>query len=284
MLAAKTFFEIPPAQLTAQMEQDFFSSLMTSNKTYKTTFRQRFADANPHLVAHLRECTSRPVRVLDLGVSYGVSTLELHEDLRAAGIPARIVATDVLNDACLVRVGPRCHVLLDDSGFPLRFDLPWGTMKPWVTADDYRSGRFILRKGINKVLTRRARRIVARRGDDERITRVMLISPRLLANDDITVHSDDITHYNSAFAGNFDLVRAANLLNKGYFSEDALTAMIANAKRYLDANGGYFFVVRTHQDNSNHGTLFRLARNRQFEAVWRIGEGSEVEPIVLGSP
>lgn len=280
MLAAKAFFETPSTQLTAQMEQDFFSSLMARNKTYKTTFRQRFADVNPHLVRSLRDGASPPVRVLDIGVSYGVSTVELYEDLRAAGLEVRIVATDILIDACLVRVWPHCHALLDHSGFPLRFDLPWGTMKPWVVADDYRSGRFILRKGINKALTHRARRILARPGD-ARITRVKLVTPRLLANDDITVGTDDISRYNRAFAGNFDMVRAANVLNKGYFSDAVLATMVGNIRRYLSAAGGYLFVVRTHQDNSNHGTLFRLGHNQRFEAVWRAGSGSEVEQIVL---
>jgi hypothetical protein len=283
MLAAKAFFETPSTQLTAQMEQDFFSSLMTRNKTYKTTFRQRFADVNPRLVRSLRDSANSLVRVLDVGISYGVSTVELYDDLRTSGLKARMVATDILIDVCLVRVWPHCHVLLDHSGFPLRFDLPWGTMKPWVVADDYRSGRFILRKGINKALTHRARRILAR-PDDVRITHVKLVTPRLLANDDIIVCTDDISRFNSAFAGSFDLIRAANVLNRGYFSDAVLATMVANLRRYLGTAGGHLLVVRTHQDNSNHGTLFRLGRNQRFEAVWRTGNGSEVEQIVLDAP
>ncbi|HEX5352513.1 MAG TPA: ATP/GTP-binding protein [Rhodanobacteraceae bacterium] len=282
MMPARIFFETSAAQLTAQVEQEFFSSLMASNRTYKTTFRQRFADVNPHLIDHLPRDTAQPLRVLDIGISYGVSTAELYDDLRRAGLAATIVATDVLIDACLVRVGPNCHVLLDRSGFPLRFDLPWGSMKPWVIADDYRTGRFLYRKAINVTLTRRARRILADPADP-RIKRVRLVAPRLLANDDITVCTDDAAVYNPALANKFDLIRAANVLNKGYFSDAILASMIANARRYLRAANAHLFVVRTHQDNTNHGTLFRLGEGHRFEVVWRLGDGSEIEPIVLAS-
>lgn len=282
MLPAKAFFDIPAAQLTAQIEQEFFSSLMASNKTYKTTFRQRFADTNPQLIERLRGSVPETVRVLDIGISYGVSTAELYDDLRQAGFDATIVATDVLIDACLVRVLPNCHVLLDRSGFPLRFDLPWGTMKPWIIPADYRTGRFILRKAINTILTHRARRILSD-PDDGRITRMKLVTPRLLANNDITLRTDDISSYNPSLTGRFDLIRAANVLNRGYFSTATLASMIANVWRYFDTTNGHLFVVRTHQDNSNHGTLFRLGADRRFVAVWRVGEGSEIEDIVLNA-
>ena len=53
MLAAKTFFDTPWEQLTPRMEEDFFTSPMTGNKTYKTTFHHRFSDINPYLLDYL---------------------------------------------------------------------------------------------------------------------------------------------------------------------------------------------------------------------------------------
>lgn len=282
MLPARVFFRTPAAQLSARMEQDFFSSLMMENGTYKTTCRQRFADINPHLVKQLRACMTGTVRVMDVGISYGVGTLELHDELRAAGLDVSMVATDMLVDACLVRVLPGCHALFDGSGFPLRFDLPWGTMKPWVVAGDYRSGRFIFRKGINVTLTHRARRVLAH-PDDPRITRVKLVSPRLLAMRDVSVRTDDISLYNSAFAGSFDLVRVANVFNRGYFSTEVLATMVAHARRYLAGAGSHLLVVRTHQDNHNHGTLFRLLESGRLEVLRRFGDGSEIEDLVLAT-
>lgn len=282
MLAARDFFSTAPAGLTPQMERDFFASLMTRNKTYKTTFHQRFVDADPLLLQQLKQDGLQAPDILDVGVSSGVSTVELHDVLEKGGLDARIVATDLLVEALLVHVLPGCHALLDPSGFPLRFDLPSGTMKPWVTRDDYRNGFFILRKAINAAMTRLSKRILHNPGD-ARITKVRLVTPRLATNSSIAVVHDDIGRYAREFARKFDLVRAANVLNKGYFAPDVLSTMLANIGRYLRGPGATMFVVRTHEDNSNHGTLFRVGDDARFTVVWRIGTGSEIEDVVLQS-
>ena len=280
MLAAKAFFATPVAELTPEVEREFFGSLMTRNKTYKTTFHRRFPDVDPKLVRQLQDDGLRTPEILDIGVSSGVSTVELHDELQKSGLDARIVATDLLIEALLVHVLPGCHALVDPSGFPLRFDLPFGSMKPWVTQDDYRTGFFIVRKAINIAMTRLSTRILRNR-DDARITPVKLVTPRLSSNNDISICHDDIGQYNDAFTHRFDLVRAANVLNKGYFPPDVLAAMIANIARYLRGPGATVFVVRTHEDDSNHGTLFRLGNDGRFRTEWRVGTGSEIEDVVL---
>lgn len=282
MLPAKTFFNTPVAQLTPSMEQEFFSSLMTRNKTYKTTFHQRFADINPFVLQLMQEYGLQSPRILDIGISSGVSTLELYDDLCSAGLDSKIVASDILLDAFLVRVLPGCHALVDPSGFPLRFDLPFGTMKPWVTRRDYRNGFFVVRKAVSTVLTHRSRRILSNCGDC-RITAVKLVTPRLLTTGSVVVCNDDISRYNSEFEGRFDLIRAANVLNRGYFAPNILTLMLANISRYLAGPLSALLVVRTHEDDTNHGTLFRLNDVGHFEVIRRFGNGSEIEDIALQS-
>lgn len=282
MLAAKAFLETPATELTPQVEREFFGSLMTQNKTYKTTFHQRFADTNPLLLQQLKQDGFDAPDILDIGISSGISTVELHDDLYEGGVHARIVATDLLLDALLVRVLPKCHVLVEPSAFPLRFDLPFGTMKPWVTQHDYRNGFFVLRKAVNIVMTRLSRRILSD-PDDARISRVKLVTPRLLATGNIVVCSDDISRYNDAFTNRFDFIRAANVLNKGYFLAPVLSTMLANIGRYLRGPGATLFVVRTHEDNSNHGALFRMQDNGRLRVIWRVGTGSEIEEAVSQS-
>lgn len=280
MLAAKTFFETPPEQLTPTMEEDFFTSLMTRNKTYKTTFHDRFSDINPYLAEYFQHHGPQTPKVLDVGVSSGISTVELYDDFRHGGLDVEILATDILIEAFLVRVFPKCHVLADPSGFPLRFDLPFVTVKPWVTRDDYYSGLFIFRKFVNTLFTHRVHQILQNPGDT-RISEVKLVTPRALAKAGITVCVDDISRYNSAFKARFDFIRVANVLNKGYFSPTVLSTMIANIGRYLRPPHGSLFVVRTHEDRANHGTLFRRGDDQHFEVVRRFGSGSEVEALVL---
>ncbi|NII11158.1 class I SAM-dependent methyltransferase [Oleiagrimonas sp. C23AA] len=279
MLKAKTFFDMPPMRLTPRMEEDFFTSLMMRNGTYKTTFHDRFAEVNPYLVRYLREHASASPQVLDIGVSSGISTLELHENLRAGGLNVQMLGTDVLIDAFLVTVFPGCHALVDPSGFPLRFDVPGGSMKPWVTRRDYYSGVFIARKLINKLFTYRARRMLEQ-SDAAIVRAVKLVTPRALVGAEITFCCDDVSQYNPAYAARFDFVRAANVLNRGYFNAAVLSSMVRNIGRYLRPTHGSLFVTRTHDDRTNHGTLFRMAANQYFEVVHRFGSGSEVEDVV----
>ncbi len=280
MIAARTFFGTPAGQLTPDVEEAFFTSLMTRNKTYKTTFRQRFADVNPQLIAHLQQGAIREIKVLDIGVSSGVSTIELYDDLRVAGFEPDVVATDILIDAFLVRILPHCHALVDEQGFPLRFDVFGATMKPWVTPQDYRNGFFVLRKGINVAFSRRARRVL-RRGGDRDVQHVQLVTPRLLVKEGVVVCNDDITRQNDGLTGKFDFIRAANILNRGYFPEDSLNTIVGNITSYLRKASGFLLVLRTHEDRSNHGTLFRIGSRDRFEIVTRFGTGSEIEDMVL---
>lgn len=281
MLAAKTFLETPAGQLTPQMERDFFSSLMTRDKTYKTTFHKRFPDANKLILEHLQVQGLKAPTVLDIGISSGISTVELFDDLRAGGCDASIVGTDVLFEAFLVRTLPGCYVLIDETGFPLRFDLPIATMKPWVIRRDYYTGFFVLRKSINLVLGRMARRILLR-SKDRHAFGVRLVTPRLANNKKISIRVDDARKFNHEFCGNFDVIRAANILNNGYFTPSEISSMVLNMGRYLRRPSGVLLVVRTLEDGTNEGCMFRLGEDGRFVVACRIGKGSEVEGIVAG--
>lgn len=280
MLAAKTFFETPSEQLTPRMEEDFFTSLMTRNKIYKTTFHNRFSDINTCLLNYLLEHGPQAPKVLDVGVSSGISTVELYDDLCEGGLEVDILATDILINAFLVRVFPGCYALVDPDGFPLRFDLPFGTLKPWVARNDYYTGLFVLRKLLNAIFTRQARRVL-QNANDPRVSEVDLITPRALARSGITVCADDITKYNDAFDSSYDFIRVANVLNRGYFDTSTLSLITSNIVRYMRAPNSSLLVVRTHEDHANHGTLFRMGHDKRLEIVKRFGLGSEVEDIVL---
>jgi hypothetical protein len=75
------------------------------------------------------------------------------------------------------------------------------------------------------------------------------------------------------------VVRAANILNRAYFSDTQLRQMLANLKRSLTA-GGVLMVCRTGEGNRTAGTLFRLTDEGEFSVVERLNEGSELEDLV----
>lgn len=280
MIPARTFLGLPSSRITRETEEVFFTSIMARNGTYKTTYGSRFSKINEQLLRLISAGSISARSVLDVGISSGVNTLELAESLGAHGYEASIVGTDILIDAYLVRVLPGCDALVDASGFPLRFDLFGRGMKPWIVQSDYRSGFFLVRKGINMLFRSLAARARAEH-QGSKTTHVQLVAPRLLEDKNIVVCDDDITRFNPEFAARFDFVRAANVLNKGYFDDGALRGIIDNVREYLKPSAGSLLVLRTHENKENHGTLFKLDSDNRFVPLERFGTGSEIEYLVL---
>lgn len=279
MMPARRFLNLPADEVTPQAEEEFFSSIMVRNGTYKTTFRGRFAEVDDAVIQLLDQGAITAHNVLDVAVSSGTSTLELFKKLRAGGHAAQVTATDILLDVRIVRVFPHCYAMVDETGFPLRFDLlRWG-MKPWVSRDDYFNGKAVFRKAVHYVLRRRAGRLLRTPGQG-RVERARLVSPGLLGNDDIHVEHDDLRVFNPIYEHRFDLVRAANILNNGYFPPADLQAMLQNLMRYLAGPGSSLVVLRTHADRSNHGTLYRLDQQYGLERLMQFGEGSEADALI----
>jgi hypothetical protein len=109
-----------------------------------------------------------------------------------------------------------------------------------------------------------------------------LVSPSVGKPAHIEFVEDDIQQ-NEGPRGGFHVVRAANILNKGYFSDEALLGMIANLRARLQA-GGLLAVCRTTNDGINLATVFRLVETGRLDIVARLGAGSEVESLALSLP
>lgn len=280
MIPANKFLGLSPDQITPAAEQEFFTSLRLRNGTYKTTFQRRFSEINQALQEFLQTDAIAVGSILDVGISSGSNTLELYQELDSAGYKSQIVGTDMMLDAWLVHVFPGFFALVDDAGYPLRYDVFNRSMKPWVTSKDYRTGFFIIRKCLNLLLGHRARQIM-RLPNSAGIRKVELVTPRILEHQNIFVQKDDITTYNHDFEGRFTFIRAANVLNRGYFSNEGLASIIDNVKRYLTKPRGALLVVRTHEDGINHGTLFNIDADGGCKILQRFGQGSEIEDIVL---
>lgn len=282
MHSAKVFFDLASSQLTPKIEEEFFSSLMMRNKTYKTTYSGRFSDINNYLIKLMNSGSLNAKRILDIGISSGVSALDLYNDMKSQGYDTTIFGTDLFIDAYIVPIMPDCYAIIDDTGFPLRFDIFGTGVKPWVTSHDYKTGFFLVRKFINLIFSRLAKHNFSNTAHGG-VKKIELVTPRLFTSGHIFAIKDDITVYNGEFATQFDFIRAANVLNKAYFSEPMLITILRNIKRYLSGDGSSLLVLRTHEDHVNHGTLFRFNGNDSYEIVQRFGEGSEIENLVMQS-
>jgi len=275
MPTASRFFSMPPERVTQRDEARFFGALKTGNDTFKRTEHGRLAAIDAWLIRHIRASGAVPRSALDIGISSGVTTVDLVTALEQAGYPVRFTGIDRSLEARLVDVAPLCRVLLEPNGHILQYEVAGRAIHPWRRRLDYADGMILLRGLLHRWLDARARRSLARDGGKQ----VLLVSPRLGGSAAVDLMESDITLSDPRLTGRFDLVRAANILNRHYFDPPSLQRAIVNVRSSLRGPGAWLLVVRTLEDGSHHGSLMRMEQGGGLAVVARCGNGSEVEPL-----
>jgi hypothetical protein len=302
--AHQLFFSDSSPEERERLETRFFVELrLPVNGTYKTTYHRRLDDLNELVLRHLP--TKRPLQIMDVAVSSGISTAEWTTRLREAGVAHRMVAGDLVVRAFLIEVSKRFRVLVDRKGRLLQVDVNGsGICVPailhacthprylWALIRDLP----ILVPGF--VVAAAAGPAIRSSSDRPGRTLGMqyrpldLVSSALSSLPDVQIIEDDI------LAGTptetVDVLRAANILNYGYFSEDKLEQMVRNLRRRLRP-GGLMIVCNTDYNEGfdygrmdygglNNASLFQLNTDGKFEVQARLNAGSEIEDLVLRSP
>lgn len=292
MEASPPFGESPPE--CDRAERQFFASIRLSNGVLKTTTAHRLDDVNEALTEVFRRLGAEPRAFLDVAVSSGISTMEWFEALRRAGLRPSMTATDLTMTAYVVRLCGWWHALVDREGYPLHYDF-WGmTLRPWSPRRFYVFGHAVLTGLCRAVYRRIAQRVeIVERldrldgnppaiGDPVIKAQVTLVTRRLRECKDIELLDDDITKPTPPrLLGRFDVVRAANILNRGYFSLSEIRQVVTHLRERLTGSGALLVVARTEDKGGNHGSIFRLDGKGSFSLVGRIGRGSEIENVVL---
>jgi hypothetical protein len=264
--------------LTAEQERDFFGSIRLSNGVFKTTDRRRMDDVNAMVVRQWQASDARPREILDVGASSAVSTVEWVDSLAEAGFEIQAVATDLSLFSQIITLSPNHQVLVDGDGYVLQHVFFGVAIRPWRRRLDLVTGYWLLSAAANAVTRAKLRRR-AENGE-----RVMLVSRSARDHKRISFVEDDIFKLGRAdFRDRFDAIRAANILNRGYFTDTLLARAVAVLKDRLAGPGSLLVVARTDDDGSNHATLFRLDGRGRFERLDKVGKGSEIEDIVLGA-
>jgi hypothetical protein len=275
-------------------EEKFFCSLRLSNGVDKRTWAGRLDDVDQTLIAEFQRLGVAPKTFLDVAVSSGVSTMEWFELLQQAGLRPSMTATDFTMTAYLVRLRSWLHVLVDKEGFPLQYDVFGLAWRPQCRIRFYVFGN-----GLLTILWHIVYQAVARRFDlmkrlkslhcnpppiDDPVIKaqIKLVTYRLRNNKDIELLDDDITRPSPPhLRGRFEVIRAANILNRLYFSTQQLREAVRSLRDRLIGPGAFLLIVRTERTGSNHGSVFCLGDNGSFEVLKRVGRGSEIEDIVL---
>lgn len=297
--ARQLLLEVDPSlavdpTIRESLEEKFFCSLRLSNGVYKRTWARRFHDVDQTLIAEFQRLGVAPKSFLDVAVSSGASTIRWLESLQEAGLRPSMTATDLTMTVYLVRLLKWLHVLVDKEGFPLQYDVFGLAWRPRCRIRFYPFGN-----GLLTLLWRTVYWGVARRFDlmkrlksldgspppiDDPLIKAQLklVTYRLRNNKDIELLDDDITAPTPpSLRGRFEVIRAANILNPGYFSTQQLREGVRQLRDRLVGPGAFLLIVRTEGADSNQGSLFRLNDNGSFNVQARIGRGSELEDIVL---
>lgn len=247
------------AEEQAELEKRFFTSLRMPNGAYKTTLDGRLRELDAECLRLFAGRAS--IELLDIGVSSGVTTLELIQAAEAAGIACKAVAADLSIHARLSASFAGYDVLDDAEGRILQLSGPWGARgrpdrEGWATPAFECVGKLM------RVAT----------GAHQQ---VQLVTPRLAGRAGVEIVEQDVFSQRSDWVGRFDLIRAANLLNLSYFEEERIRGAFSLLRTYLKP-AGIVAVCRTEIDSGvNNGTIFRAADER-LEPVAQLGSGSEV--------
>jgi hypothetical protein len=263
--------------LDATQEAATFAKLKMRNGTFKMTKPSRFKDLEAAISPFIANM-ARDSEVLDIGVSTGITAVELSHYMRSNGISARLTATDVFIDAFVVPILPGLTVLCDGEGWPLQYDVRGFPLRPWIRRLDYITLAFVPLTVARRILQPRLKAaVVSGKG-----TRVQLTTRLLPQGADIRFVENDITARTAAFVGRFGFARAANILNLNYFPPEQIQVALGNIRTYLKGAGSLLLITRTDQAGKNNGTLFELAKDGLFRPLVRIGRGSEIEHLVVG--
>jgi hypothetical protein len=240
-----------------QLEREFFARVMLPNGTAKFTSEHRLDDLNHLSLPMIKALPFKPLRIMDVAASSGVSSAEWHDQLLSAGLDFTLCATDLVTTALHAKaLGAEClfdgqmkpiHVSAFGRGMPPKAPMPIGIVPMAVST-------------CLKLVRNRPVSLMSKRFQE---------SPRL------RIEQDDIQK-RSCLTG-FHVLRAANILHRKYFTERQLIDIIQKLKSRL-AEGGLFIVCRT-LDGCSHGVMCSF-NSGTLLVVARIGNGHEVEPLL----
>ena len=252
-----------------ELESQFFSRIKLQNGTLKKTLAHRLDDMNQLMLPYICQTTERPVKIMDVAVSSGISTVEWYEHLRANGVDCQFAATDSTIFAGLLSLTGHFAALVDAESRIIHLDLFGRGTTPeaegWkgvVIAFFKQVFRFAMRVGLKR-------------------KEVLLLSSRLYQyKNRIQIYEDDLTVSNKIeFRNAFHVLRAANILNRLYHTDDVLLRMTRNlVDRLMD--GGLLIICRTEQNGRNHAAIFRRS-GRELLPLVRTGDGCELENIIV---
>jgi hypothetical protein len=266
-----------------QIFEEIQFRLRTSNGTFRTTFRDRFADVDTAAVQILQDAYEfeAALYVQDRAASHALTSCEWAERLFHFFPHVEFEASDRLLELFHISLSKEEGYIVEPDGKPLQWIRP-----PFVVG---LSDREPLRYPMNHLIAARAARrfqqlnladklIRSNTAEGCQINRISCVHPRARSLN----HRDP--RFRLAVRSVFeitpgvDVLRTMNIFNRSYFSEDRLQDAVKAVYESLKP-GGIWIVGRTlEHDFSNHVTFFRK-QQRRWEVLRRVGTGWELEEV-----
>lgn len=240
------------------------------NGTYKKTKPNRLKQTEFELLALLAEIADKPIMLLDLGASDGVTTLELSKALEKQGLlNFKIVLGDVSLALKRKSFGLFTEYLSENNEPVL---VKCGILGLELSKHRHEQNYSVSRLAKSYLKLNFLRQRMKQNGE------VSLLSPFVLKSDKIAAEYINCLEQQTKFTEKFNAVRAANVLNLSYFPNEQLIAAVSNINQMLK-NKGVLLISRNENEESENGSVWIKLDGK---LVWHkdFGQGSEIKNLV----
>ena len=238
-----------------------------NNGITKQTGNGRFRDLDEKLAELLAATKRKSIGIHDVGVSSGITSVELFDALAGAGFDFELTVSDKYATFYEQKTGLRRDLFDADGNYQCSY--LWKLYSDAETSTKYPLSCWL--------------RAQASTFDAERAEPFLLYHPKLLRLvDSGKVRSMDYDVLAEGMPERFDCVRCMNLLNLSYFSEQQLLQGISSLDLTLN-DGGLLLIGRTEQDGTNNATIYQKQQGL-LSKLASVGKGSEIDRLVPQAP
>jgi len=241
-----------------------YRTLVMPNKTTKQTSKKRFKELD-NLTFDLLEKKVNP-KVLDVGISSGLTTYELFQLLDSKRKNFQLDATDKYSKIKLYKTWFYCTII-NNQKIPI--SIYWGGLY----LSNLMSWKYFTSKILFKIISKF---IIV---NPKKIMEVPLFYSgftKLVEKNKVRFFDHDVL---KPFQfTNYDFIRVMNIINLSYFTEDQIQKAIANLRSTLK-EGGVLMVGRTFH-NQNHVSIY-IKKGSKLVPKQHVNNGSEINEIVI---
>lgn len=254
---SKSFSEINSSVILDKFYKDVYVSEKTSKKTHKN----RFNDINKTCLKHFNNLNE--IIIHDIAVSSGISSIEFSDFLKKNRLKFKLNISDKYAEV-YVKEGFITKTFCSENNLLFAYY--------FVFFAGDKNKFFPLTVLLFKLIQNQ--KLI-----DEHDYRLLLFHPRVLKS----INKNEISYiyydvFNTKIYNLYTFVRAMNILNLSYFSEEKIKIAIENILNSLK-EGGILLIGRTLKNGINNASLYKKQNNKLI-LIEDINSGTEVKHII----